>query len=490
MNPKIKKVVIVGGGTSGWMTAAMLAKIFKQTLAIHLVESEDIGTVGVGEATIPPLKLFNNALGINEADFIKATQASIKLGIEFENWGQQSERYMHAFGNIGKDLSLTPFHHFWLKSQQTQKIDFWQFSTNYQAAKLNKFAPLESLANNQMAGITHAYHFDAHLYAQLLRQYSQQGGVTRHEGKIVSTSLEPNGNISAVELSDGQKISGDLFIDCSGFAALLIGQALHVDYENWQHWLPCDSAYAVPCAKSGALKPYTQSIAHTAGWQWRIPLQHRTGNGVVYSSKFMSDENAKELLLKNLDGEPLAEPRKINFTTGRRVKQWHKNCVASGFLEPLESTSIHLVQSAITRLIKCFPHQGIKDVQLTEFNRQSKTEFEQVRDFIILHYHLNQKNDDTGMWKYCREMSIPETLQRKIDLFNVSGTVFREQDELFTEAAWVQVMLGQGIIPEDHHPLANGISATDLNDFLGNMHSIISATVSRLPSHEQYLASL
>jgi tryptophan 7-halogenase len=494
MKSEISKVVIVGGGTSGWMTAAMLAKMFKQTLEIHLVESEDIGTIGVGEASIPPLKLFNNALGIPEAEFIHATQASIKLGIEFEHWGQQGERYMHAFGNIGKDLGLTPFHHFWLKSQQTNTSDFWQFSVNYQAAKQNKFAPLESLANNQMAGITHAYHFDANLYAKLLRQYSQQAGVNRHEGKIVTTKLDTQGNIESLELTDGRVIKGDLFIDCSGFAALLIGQALKVDYDNWQHWLPCDSAYAVPSTNSGPLKPYTQSIAHAAGWQWRIPLQHRTGNGLVYCSQYMSDEAAKQLLLQNLEGEALAEPRKISFTTGRRVKQWHKNCVSiglsSGFLEPLESTSIHLVQSAITRLIKCFPNQGIKDVQVAEFNRQSQKEFEQIRDFIILHYHLNQKNNDAGLWQYCREMTIPESLQRKIDLFRTSGTVFREQDELFTEAAWVQVLLGQGITPEDYHPLANGISGAELTDFLGNMKSIISASVSRLPSHEHFLASL
>jgi tryptophan halogenase len=494
MNSEIKNIVIVGGGTSGWMTAAMLAKLFKQTLNIQLIESKAIGTIGVGEATIPPLQLFNQALGIDEAEFIKATQASIKLGIEFKGWGKQEQSYMHAFGNLGKDLGLTPFHHFWLKSQSANKTNLWDFSVNYQAAKQDKYAPLAHLANTQIPGITHAYHFDASLYASLLSQYSQRAGVKCIEGIINVTALNESGEIASVKLADGQVIEGDLFIDCSGFAALLIGQALGVDYENWQHWLPCDSAYAVPCEKSDTLSPYTQSIAHQAGWQWRIPLQHRTGNGLVYCSKYMSDEQAKQLLLDNLDGKPLAEPKKLNFTTGRRVKQWHKNCVSiglsSGFLEPLESTSIHLVQSAIIRLVKCFPHKGIATALVDEFNRQSQTEFEQIRDFIILHYHLNQKNDDAGLWLYCREMAIPETLQRKIDLFRASGTVFRQQDELFTEAAWVQVMLGQGIIPADHHPLADSISNADLTDFLANLNTIISTSVSRLPSHEQYLASL
>ncbi|MDD8058205.1 MULTISPECIES: tryptophan halogenase family protein [Shewanella] len=500
----IKNIVIVGGGTSGWMTAAMLSRLFNTQLNITLIESEAIGTIGVGEATIPPLQIFNRVLGIKESDFIHTTQATYKLGIEFENWYQQGDTYMHAFGNVGRDLGFTSFHHYWLCAQaahtsdtQYNPADFWRYSINYQAAKHNKFQPIANIPNAQMSGITHAYHFDASLYATLLQQYCLQRGVKRLEGKIDNTTLDNSGNIASVILQNGQTIAGELFIDCSGFAALLIEQALGVDYENWQHWLPCDSAYAVPCESTTPLLPYTKATAHDAGWQWRIPLQHRTGNGIVYSSQFMSDAQAKQLLLDNLDGRPLAEPRKINFTTGRRVKQWHKNCIAiglsSGFLEPLESTSLHLVQSAIIRLTKLFPHHGIQSQQIDEFNRQSQTEFEQIRDFIILHYHLNAKQkepENAGLWQHCRDMSIPEGLQQKIDLFNQTACVFRHQDELFTEAAWIQVMLGQGIKPTDFHPLAAAVEPTALHDYLGNISKVINTTVASMPEHSAFIRGL
>ncbi|WP_299569304.1 tryptophan halogenase family protein [uncultured Shewanella sp.] len=497
MNNNIKDIVIVGGGTSGWMTAAMLVRLFKNQLNITLIESEDIGTIGVGEATIPPLQIFNSVLGIKESDFIKQTQASYKLGIQFENWGKQNDCYMHAFGDIGKDIGYTQFHHYWLKSNPQDAMSFWDYSLNYQAAKANKFSIMNSVAGSPLAGITHAYHFDATLYAQMLRQYSQNLSVTRIEGLITSAQLTPKGDIQSVSLKDGQVIQGDLFIDCSGFAALLIEKQLNVGYENWQHWLPCDSAYAVPSERSEPLVPFTRSIAHNAGWQWRIPLQHRTGNGLVYSSKHMSDDEAKTLLLKNLDGKPLAEPRKINFITGRREKQWHKNCVAiglsSGFLEPLESTSLHLVQSAIIRLTKFFPHNGIQQANVDEYNRQSQREFEQIRDFIILHYHLNQRTNSssqTDLWQHCRDMPIPASLQQKIDLFSATGTVTRYQDELFTEAAWIQVLLGQGITPLDFNPLANGISQPDLNEFLSNVKQIIARAVDKMPSHDEFIKRL
>ncbi|MGI2174533.1 tryptophan halogenase family protein [Shewanella ulleungensis] len=502
----IKNIVIVGGGTSGWMTAAMLAKLFNKQLDITLIESDVIGTIGVGEATIPPLQIFNSVLGIKESDFINATQATYKLGIEFEHWYQQGDSYMHAFGNIGRDLGFTSFHHYWLCAQaahnadsdtQYNPADFWRYSINYQAAKHNKFQPIANIPNAQMSGITHAYHFDASLYASMLQQYCSQRGVTRVEGKIDKTALDNNGNIASVHLQNGKTIVGDLFIDCSGFAALLIEQALGVDYENWQHWLPCDSAYAVPCESTSPMLPYTKATAHDAGWQWRIPLQHRTGNGIVYSSQYMSDIQAKQLLLNNLDGKPLAEPRKINFTTGRRVKQWHKNCIAiglsSGFLEPLESTSLHLVQSAIIRLTKLFPHHGIQSQQIDEFNRQSQTEFEQIRDFIILHYHLNTKQtapDNTGLWQYCRDMNIPDSLRQKIDLFRQTACVFRHQDELFTEAAWIQVMLGQGIQPADFHPLAAAVEPAALQDYFGNIVKVINTTVANMPEHSAFIRAL
>ncbi|OBT11361.1 tryptophan halogenase [Shewanella sp. UCD-FRSSP16_17] len=494
---KIKDIVIVGGGTSGWMTAAMLIKLFKAQLNITLIESESIGTIGVGEATIPPLQIFNSVLGINEADFIKQTQASFKLGIQFENWGKDKDSYMHAFGNIGKDIGYTQFHHYWLKSSPQNAHSFWDYSLNYQAATENKFAPIDTIKGSPLAGITHAYHFDASLYAQMLRQYSENLSVKRLEGFISSVQLKQEGDIQSVTLKDDQVINGDLFIDCSGFAALLIAQQLNVGYENWQHWLPCDSAYAVPCERSEPLVPYTRSIAHKAGWQWRIPLQHRTGNGLVYSSQHITDDEAKSLLLNNLDGKTLAEPKKISFTTGRREKQWHKNCVAiglsSGFLEPLESTSLHLVQSAIIRLTKFFPHQGIQQSSVDEYNRQSKLEFEQIRDFIILHYHVNQRSSSsnkTDLWQQCRDMPIPASLQQKIDCFRTTGTVTRYQDELFTEAAWIQVLLGQGVTPKDYNPLANNINQNDLTEFLSNVKQIISGAVTNMPTHNDYIQRL
>ncbi|MGX9460198.1 tryptophan halogenase family protein [Shewanella sp. A14] len=501
----IRNIVIVGGGTSGWMTASMLSKLFASQLNITLIESAAIGTIGVGEATIPPLQIFNSILGIQESEFIKATQATFKLGIEFENWHQKGDTYMHAFGNVGRDLGFTAFHHYWLSSLSNNTNinnkyptkDLWKYSLNYQAAKNNKFQPIQNIAQTQMSGITHAYHFDASLYADLLQQYSLQRGVTCIEGKINATKLDTEGNIASVSVDNGQTVSGDLFIDCSGFSSLLIGQVLGVTFDNWQHWLPCDSAYAVPSERASQLTPYTKAIAHDAGWQWRIPLQHRTGNGIVYSSQFMSDEQAKQHLLTNLDGKPLAEPRKINFTTGRRVKQWHKNCVAiglsSGFLEPLESTSLHLVQSTIIRLTKLFPHHGIQPQHVEEFNRQSQTEFEQIRDFIILHYRLNAKqsaNGEHGLWQQCRDMDIPESLQQKIDLFGATATIFRHKDELFTEVSWLQVMLGQGIIPTDFHPLTRSVSPVDLTEYLANIRKVISTTVKQMTTHEDYIKSL
>lgn len=493
---QLKEIVIVGGGTSGWMTAALLAKLFKHSLNITLVESEDIGTIGVGEATIPPLQLFNSVLGIPESEFINATHASFKLGIQFENWGKEGDRYMHAFGDIGKDIGFTQFHHYWLKTKPQDMGTFWDYSLNYQAAIHNKFQPLAQIPHSPLAGITHAYHFDAARYALLLRQYSEKAGVKRIEGKVEVVNCAENGHIANLTLVSGTSVSGDFFIDCSGFAALLIGKTLNVGYESYQDWLLCDSAFAVPCEKTSAIKPYTRAIAHEAGWQWRIPLQHRTGNGIVYSSRYMSDEEAKAKLLSTLEGNPLAEPKKIAFIPGRRLKQWQHNCVAiglsSGFLEPLESTSIHLVQSAIIRLTKLFPHQGVVQANVDEFNRQSQLEFEQIRDFIILHYYLNQKPDlgKNTLWHACQQMAIPDSLQQKIALFKATGSVFRHKEELFTQTAWIQVMLGQGIMPMDYNPLANTIGADPLAEYLMNLKLIINNSVNNMPTHGQYLAQL
>ncbi|TYK65745.1 tryptophan halogenase family protein [Colwellia echini] len=494
-NKHIKNVVIVGGGTAGWITASLLAKIIGKAINITLIESDKIGIIGVGEATIPPIINFNNALGIDENTFIKETKATIKLGIEFENWKQKGDSYMHAFGSIGKSFPFCDFSHYWVKSLQNgDDSSLWDYSLNYQAAKKGKFAKLPHIEGTTLPGLAYAYHFDASLYAQLLRRFSEAKGVTRIEGTINKVNVnQDDGSIDSVTLEDQQKITGDLFIDCTGLHALLIEKTLNTGFEDWSHWLPCDRAMAVPCESVDKITPYTRSTAHDAGWQWRIPLQHRIGNGIVYSSKHMTDEQAKETLLANLDGKPLAEPRAIPFRTGRRLKQWHKNVISiglsSGFLEPLESTSIHLIQTAAIRLVKNFPHNGINDEEVTEFNRQSRIEIEKIRDFIILHYKLNERND-SEFWRTCQRMDIPDTLREKIALFKKTGKVFREYDDLFAEVAWQQVMVGQGITPEDHHPLADNLTDEQLRDLTTHLKMIINNTVDKLPSHEEFLASL
>jgi len=492
---KIQRVVIVGGGTAGWITAALMAKTLAKTVEITLVESDKIGIIGVGEATIPPIIHLNNAIGLDEKTFIKETNATIKLGIEFDNWGKQGDSYMHAFGGIGKNFPFCDFHHFWLKAKQAgDTSNYLDYSLNYQAAKKNKFNKLTTIEGTNLPGIEYAYHFDAGLYAKLLSRFSQNMGVTRIEGIVNKVNLNnATGYVTDVELESGKKIYGDLFIDCTGLKALLIEGALSTGFEDYSHWLPCDRAIAVPCESVEPLTPYTRSTAHESGWQWRIPLQHRIGNGLVYSSKYMTDEQAKDKLMSQLDGKPLAEPKVIPFKTGVRRKQWHKNVVAiglsSGFFEPLESTNIHLIQTAATRLIKFFPHNGIKPAEVTEFNRQSKVESNRMRDFIILHYKLNQR-DDSDFWRACQRMEVPDTLTNKMALFEESGKVFREQDELFTEIAWQQVMIGQNLIPQDYHPIANSLSNEQIMDLMGNLKVLINRTVDNLPKHKCFLETI
>jgi len=494
-NDKIKNVVIVGGGTAGWITAALLTKTLGKTVNITLVESDKIGIIGVGEATIPAIIHLNNAIGLDEKTFIKETNATIKLGIEFDNWGKLGDSYMHAFGGIGKNFPFCDFHHFWLKAKQIGNASsYWDYSLNYQAAKKNKFDKLKGIEGTNLPGVEYAYHFDAGLYAKLLSKFSQNMGVTRIEGIVNKVNLKnDNGFVRSIVIETGLKIAGDLFIDCTGLKALLIEQTLSTGFEDYSHWLPCDRAIAVPCESVEPITPYTRSTAHEAGWQWRIPLQHRIGNGLVYSSKYMSDEQAKEKLLSQLDGKPLAEPKVIPFKTGIRRKQWHKNVIAiglsSGFFEPLESTNIHLIQTAVIRLLKFFPHHGIKPMEVTEFNRQSKIESEQMRDFIILHYKLNQR-DDSDFWRACQRMEVPKTLTKKMALFAQSGKVFREQDELFTEIAWQQVMIGQNLIPQDYHPIANSLSDEQVSDLMNNLKTLIDRTVDNLPTHEIFLEAL
>lgn len=494
-NSKIQNVVIVGGGTGGWITASLLSKVLGKSINITLVESDKIGIIGVGEATIPPIIPFNNAIGVNETDFIKATKATIKLGIQFEGWGSKDSSYMHAFGEIGKNFPFCDFHHFWVKSQQMGiKSDFWDFSLNYQAAIKGKFAKVDSIEGTNLPGISYAYHFDAALYAKFLRKFSENLGVTRIEGTINHVTLnDETGFVESLQLEDGSDIKGDFFVDCTGLAALLIEKTLNTGFDDWSHWLPCNRAMAVPTESTGKFIPYTRAIAHDSGWQWQIPLQHRTGNGIVYSSKHMTDEQAKETLLSNLDSKPLEEPRLIPYRTGRRRKQWNKNVVSiglsAGFFEPLESTNIHLIQTGAIRLLKFFPHNGIKEEEISEYNAQSKNEYERIRDFIILHYKINGRGD-TPFWKQCQLMDIPETLAIKLALFKESGKLFREQEDLFTEIAWKQVMIGQGTIPKDYHPLVDGLSKEQIADLIDNLKTLVDRTVDKMPTHEDFLSSL
>lgn len=487
----MQQVVIAGGGSAGWMAAAMLAKVLGHSVNITLVESDEIGMVGVGEATIPPILFFNKALGIEEAEFIRATQGTFKLGIQFENWARQGDSYMHAFGEIGSPIGLSSFHHYWLRAKAAgHPSDFWDFSPTFQAAKAGKFSAVVNLAGTPFSQFSYAYHFDASLYAKLLRQKAEQNGVQRLEGKILQVEQAVNGEIAALVLENGERIRGDLFIDCTGFRALLIEQTLKTGYDNWSHWLPCDRAMAVPSANLTAPVPYTRAIAHQAGWQWRIPLQHRTGNGLVYCSAFLEDEQAKSQLLANLEGEALAEPRPIRFTTGRRKQQWSHNCIslglASGFLEPLESTSLHLIQSGVVRLAKLFPAGSDMALLRAEYNRQSQLEFEQIRDFIILHYHQTERSD-SEFWNYCRTMAVPDSLSRKIELFRHSAVLQREQDDLFTELAWQQVLLGQRVLPTQYQPLANRLSEPQLHELLENLAAIVQDIVKPLPTHADFL---
>jgi tryptophan halogenase len=487
---QIRKVVIVGGGTAGWMAASTLARVLGPVLEIELVESEEIGIVGVGEATIPQIRLLTGALGLDENDFLRHVQGTIKLGIQFNRWTRPDYSYLHAFGPIGRDLGTLQFHHYWLRSEQSGgNADLWAYSVNAAAARANRFVRADKV-DDLLAGPVYAFHFDATLVARYLRPYAEKRGVVRTEGKIVDTVLrEPDGFIEAVVLEGERRIAGDLFIDCSGFRGLLIEQALKTGYEDWTHWLPCDRALAVPCESVEPLTPYTQATARAAGWQWRIPLQHRIGNGYVYCSKYISDDEAAQTLLSNLDGKALAEPRPLRFVTGRRKKFWNRNCVAlglaSGFMEPLESTSIHLVQSGISRLVSMFPDKRFSQIEIDEYNRQCTFEFERIRDFIVLHYYANERSEP--FWKYCREMAVPPELTHKLELFRTSGRIYRESDELFTELSWLQVMIGQGVAPRGHHPAAAVLTAEQLKEFLANVRVLVDRAVGKMPSHREFI---
>jgi tryptophan halogenase len=482
----VRHVVIAGGGTAGWMAAAALSRTLGKYIDITLVESDDIGTVGVGEATIPTLLTFHRLIDVNEQEFMAASSATFKLGIQFENWRSVGHRYFHSFGTTGRDHWSAGFQHFWLKGRERGLAsDYGDYCLELTAAMQNKFA---QLPNN---GINYAYHIDSTRYAAFLRRFSEGYGLHRVEGMIEHVAMADNGDIQALVLKDGTRIEGDLFIDCTGFRALLIGKALGVAYEDWSDLLLADSAYAVQTESVRQAVPYTRSIAGDACWQWRIPLQHRGGNGIVFASRYMDKDVALKTLMDTIEGEPATEPRLIHFKPGQRTRCWERNCVAlglaSGFLEPLESTNIHLIQRGITRLLQAFP-EIVNQVEVDEYNMRMREDLEHVRDFVLLHYHVTDRRD-TGFWRECAEMNVPFSLRHVIDLFTETGKVYNLTNQLFAENSWIQVMMGQGITPRHRHPSPDLMGDDELSRFLGKIRGGVEQTVSRLPEHMDYIRS-
>ncbi|NMN04917.1 MULTISPECIES: tryptophan halogenase family protein [unclassified Novosphingobium] len=492
----IRSIVIAGGGTAGWMAAVALSRtIAPHRCAITLIESETIGTIGVGEATIPPILSFNQIIGLGEAEFVQATKATFKLGIEFAGWRNRGHRYFHPFGRYGNDFAGTNFHQHWLRAQSLgDTTPFGDFSLNEKAAYSGKMGKLDSDPRSVFSTFSYAYHFDAALYAQHLRSMAEQRGVVRREGLIEDVVLNgESGHIEGLRLDDGGLVEGDLFIDCTGLRSLLLGEALGVPFVDWTHYLPCNRALAVPTDSIDLDRPYTRSTAHEAGWQWRIPLQHRMGNGMVYSAAFWSDDQAHDALMANLEGKPLADPRPIRFTTGRRAQSWAKNCVAiglsAGFLEPLESTSIHLIQIAVAKLLNWFPDLDFDPMTMGEFNRQIINEYDRIRDFLVLHYHANARHDD-AFWRHCATQPIPDTLAEKIAMFRRTGRLLSRESDLFQDASWLAVMLGQGIMPHGHDPLTESLRPTDLDKLLRGMRQLIAKAADAMPTQRAHLAQM
>tara|TARA_R110002012_G_scaffold61745_3_gene161981 strand:+ start:1080 stop:2579 length:1500 start_codon:yes stop_codon:yes gene_type:complete len=482
----IRRVVIAGGGTAGWIAAASLSRLLGPLLDITLVESDAIGTVGVGEATIPTHRTFHHLMGIDERDFMRATKATFKLGIAFEEWGGLGDRYIHSFGQVGKSNWMGEFYNIWMYAQERgigAELDAYCFEL--QAAEAGRFF------TSDKANINYAYHLDASLYAKFLRTFSEAKGVKRVEGLIEEVEQDgESGFITALKLQSGERIEGDLFIDCTGFRGMLIEQTLKTGYEDWTHWLPTDSALAVQTRSVGPAQPYTRAIAHHAGWRWRIPLQHRVGNGLVFCSENMQPDEAKAYLLGHVDGEPLTEPRLIRYKTGRRKKVWNKNCVAlglsSGFVEPLESTSIHLIQVGATRLVQQFPFAGISEAIANHYNEQAERELEKIRDFIVLHYKLTER-DDSDFWRARRDMPVPDSLAQRISLFRENGLAYQATDDLFRVDSWLQVMLGQRLKPKGYHHMGHLMTDDQLMTALGGLEANISKAVSQMPSHQDFI---
>jgi tryptophan 7-halogenase len=487
--------VIAGGGTAGWIAAATLARFLGDCASITLVESDEIGTVGVGEATIPQIHNLLIGLGIEQRDFLQRTNASFKLGIEFVDWLRQGESYIHSFGSVGRGVGLIQFRQLWLRGRGLGvAADFGRYSYNVEAARQGRFA-CGNEKGSTAPDLAYAYHLDATLFAGMLREYAEGLGVQRVEGRIETVALDANtGDITALRLEGNRLVAGTIFIDCTGFRSLLLGGALEVPFIDWSHYLPCDTALAVPSESGGKFRPYTQSLAHTAGWQWRIPLQHRTGNGHVFCSSFMSVDEASERLVTNLEGNALTDPRPIRFTTGHREAFWSHNCIAlglaAGFMEPLESTSIHLVQSGISRLLGLLPHDlGDVATARASFNRLSNIEWQRIRDFLVLHYVANERVGDP-FWDHCRSMAIPPTLAEKMELFGEAGLFIREEDELFLDDSWGQVMIGQGVTPNGWSPLADNVPSEDVGPFLESLAASYRTKAQHLPTHADFVSNL
>ena len=491
----------VGGGTAGWMAAAGISKVMGAFpgLSITLIESEEIGTVGVGEATIPQINHFNKLLGIDEAEFVRETHATYKLGIEFVDWTHLGHSYVHPFGHYGIDMLGIEFHHFWLKGRElgdTAPLD--AYSICAEAGKAGKFYwPQQDQPNSPLARLGYAFQFDASRYARYLRKLAERQGVTRIEGRVTQVEQHPeSGFVTGFKLASGAQVTGELFIDCSGFRSLLLGQTMGVAFNDWSKWLPCDRAVAMPCTSAtagrGASEPLTRSTARSAGWQWRIPLQHRTGNGHVYSSAFMSEDEATDILVGSLDGAPLAEPNHIRFTGGHRVKGWEKNVVglglAGGFLEPLESTAIHLVQSGIARLMAYFPTTAFSQTEIDRFNAETTRDYLDIRDFLVLHYKATAR-DDSEFWNYCRTLDPPDGLKDKLELFRSSGRVIREHNELFTETSWLSVMACQGITAGGYHPAVDLLPGEEVLRRLHHMRQVVASAVNAMPTQDTFLAA-